>query len=193
MAHTKYTTDAWVIARAPTGESNIVVTLYTHDFGAIEAVARSVREQRSRLRQSLATGARSDVSLVRGRYQWRLVSARQRMYIEPVSIEARAHRSRILRLVKRLTPAQEQNQRLFAVITRALTELGVERSIESWSGFELVCASAILAELGYLPAPALADSNYLDIVFAPEALIHAHQNRQQIAARINAALAASQL
>jgi DNA repair protein RecO len=193
MAHTKYTTDAWVIARAPTGESNVIISLFTHDFGAVEAVARSVREQRSRLRQSLATGARTEVSLVRGRYQWRLVSARQREYHEPASLEARAHRRRILRLVKRLTPAQEQNQRLFAVLTRALSELSVERSAELWSGFELVCASAILAELGYLPALSATDSEHLNTLFAPDALIDAHQRRPQIAARINAALSASQL
>ena len=53
MSHYRYKTEAFILGSISTGEANRFIDIFTKELGRIRATARSVREERSKLRFSL--------------------------------------------------------------------------------------------------------------------------------------------
>lgn len=196
MAHTKYTTPAVVVGRLPMGEGNATIILFTRDFGLVHAAAKSIREHRSRLRYSVQVGMHIDASLVRGRYEWRLVSAREAHALSPVLLRnARLHRARVIRLIRRLVKGEERNDALYDVVLQSLDAASLPQTLLDWQGLEVLSAAKIMHTLGYLSVGNLPKS--VEVLFqepiTTEALSKAYTHRSVMVEAVNRALAVSQL
>ncbi len=148
--YAKYHTEAVVVSMDVIGENDAYVTLYTADFGLIRARARALREERSRMRYAVQTGAISYVSLIRGTRGWRLAGARA----ESSALEGDAARAyaRVLALVDRLG-GEEANDALFEALS-AGRDILAEHPAE-WDLIELLSVARVLRALGFLSDEAL--------------------------------------
>ncbi|MBI3421248.1 MAG: DNA repair protein RecO [Candidatus Sungbacteria bacterium] len=70
-----YKTDAVVLSRLPRGEADALYTLYTREFGKVQAIAQGVKKESAKLRGHLEPLCLSSVQFVLGRNQERLTHA----------------------------------------------------------------------------------------------------------------------
>jgi hypothetical protein len=70
-----YGTEAIVLSTKDIGEADKKITFYTKELGRIEAIAKSVRTQKSKLRGHLSTFGHVQLLLVSARDNWRLLDA----------------------------------------------------------------------------------------------------------------------
>lgn len=154
MSYHLYHTDAFVIGGTPSGEGSRILALFTRELGMISASARSVREERSKLRYGLQDFSFSEVTLVRGRDSWRITNA---SIIESVSrsfqesSQTLALFTRVFRLLRRLLQGEGKNEPLFATIVSAYSFLKNKNSISlEQANIEIVLVLRILFLLGYL-------------------------------------------
>lgn len=150
MSHTIYNTEAFVMSTRNTGEADKTFNLFTKDFGVIHAKATGIRKLESRLRFFVQDFKYIDVSLVKGKTYWRLVSARPIHELNSVKSLATPSRIRSLGLIEKLAPAEEPHTNLFeelisayAFTSRTHPEKEVVESVEA------LLALKILHSLGY--------------------------------------------
>lgn len=154
MSHHRYQTQAFILGSTPLGEANRFIDMFTEDLGRVRAIARSIREERSKLRFSLQDFSVSDVSLVRGREVWRVVGAEAQHNFHHEfkgRIEERDTMIRLLSLLKRLLNGEEENRALFSVVSDSFSFLsGTLLNKEELSSFECLVVLRVLYNLGYL-------------------------------------------
>lgn len=193
-----YHTRAFVLASTPSGEAHKFFTLFTEELGLVTASATSVREERSKLRYGLQDFSLSEVTLVRGRENWRLANAEliENLYAvfreEP---ETSAMFRRIFRLLRRLLPGEEKNMQLFSTLLQALHFLKESKgSAEGAALVEIVLVLRLLFLLGYLaPRGELETLFHSPFLLDDEALALARRFRTLAVASINHSLRATQL
>ncbi len=154
MAHHIYTTDAFVVESAPSGEADRFFTLFTEDLGLIRAVAKGVRLQKSKLRYSLQDLSLSKISFVRGKEVWRITSAHieDDLYRRHQGNAAVVHViAKVLGLIKRLVTGEQKDEKLFSILAQAFAFLETRAE---WKDelklFEIIVVLQILDNLGYL-------------------------------------------
>ena len=92
MAYQTYTTKGYICGSFTRNTSDKYYFIFTRDAGMVVASARSVRDEKSKLRYGLQDFSLSDVSLVRGRHDWRIVGVEpiENFYFNAIDREARA-------------------------------------------------------------------------------------------------------
>ena len=145
------TTNAIVIGRAQAGDGSVRVFLYTEHGGLLSALAKSGREERSKLRPHLQVGSFGSYSFVKGTQGWRVVGAvdTQNAYFD-LHHSALAQRSvdQVLGIVRQLVRGEERNEELFESLwnflhaTKTLDE-------ELLKTAEHVAVLRMVAALGY--------------------------------------------
>lgn len=193
-----YHTSAFVLGGAPSGEGNRILALFTRELGMILALARSVREERSKLRYGLQDFSFSEITLVRGRDSWRVTNA---TLIENFRATFRAPPktvlmfARVFRLLRRLLVGEEKNDRLFDAVRDALMFLK-DRGTQpvSLENGEIVLVLRILYLLGYLAPRGQFGAVLSDISLWNDSLLsEARSFRSLAVADINNSLRESQL
>jgi len=154
MAHHLYTTRAFVIDSTPSGEASRFIALFTKELGMIRAMARGVREGKSKLRGALQPLSFVDVSLVRGKEIWRLTGASGSLSL-PIVLRGERKRlelaARAASLVSRLVHGEEKNEGLFDTFDEGMRYLAEEKlEGESLQNFECALVLRVLYHLGYL-------------------------------------------
>lgn len=197
MSHYRYQTRALVFGSTPLGEANRFIDMFTQDLGRVRAIARSVREERSKLRYSLEDFSISNVSLVRGKDVWRVVGAEAEynFYHElKTRTEERNTIVRLLLLLKRLLNGEEENKALFAVVSGSLSFLRTTQlNKEELNTFECLVALRVLYNLGYVAKDSknahFLEATHVDI----DVMLHISPMRLEMIKQINASLQESQL
>ncbi|NQV93184.1 DNA repair protein RecO [Candidatus Kaiserbacteria bacterium] len=197
MSHHRYQTRALVLGSTPVGEADRFIDMFTEDLGRVRAIAKSVREERSKLRFSLQDFSVSDVSLVRGREVWRLVGAENRRNIHNEfknRTEERYTIIRLLSLLKRLLNGEEENKILFRVLSDSLSFLHTNTlNKEELSNFECLIALRVLYNLGYL-AKEHTNAHFLETTdISTNLMSHISPIRFDMVKQINISLQESQL
>ena len=197
MSHKKYQTEAIILGNHSIGEANRFVDMFTKDFGRLKAVARSVREERSKLRFSLQDFSILDISLVRGREVWRVVGANSRynFYSKLIGrIKERDTAVRLLSLLKRLLNGEEENKLLFTVVYDSISFLCSNAlNNKELNDFECLVALRILYNLGYL-AKDNSNANFLESADVTlNIMSHISPIRFDMIRQINTSLQESQL
>lgn len=149
MTYQIYQTPAIVLKSSTRSEADKVFTLYTQAFGLTYAQARSVREERSKLRYQLADLSVGSVSLVQGKRGWRLVGASvsaNTMGASPASVRSFA---RIATLTSKLVHGEEENRYLFDVLANAQSHLLSDPCAHA-EEIEILCVVRVLFALGYV-------------------------------------------
>ena len=197
MAHHIYHTDAIVLGGINIGESHRLISVFTQYVGFVRAVARSVRNEHSKLRFCLQDFSRVQVSLVRGRQVWRITGATEHYNL--YHLLSRDYKKIVLlthirSLLRRLLHGEERNEYLFnatIVFFDALKDNKV--SATALEALELITVLRILSSLGYLVHDKQF-SIYVGDVSLDEALLESVSNiRLQAVDAINLALTASHL
>ena len=150
MSHHIYTTDAIILNSYIRGESDKVFKIFTKELGLIIVHAKSVREEKSKMRFSLQDLSLCRVSLVKGKVFWRLTGVLHKYnFFQDVSYEGRIIAERIVELLNRFIPEEEKNEELFAVLALGFSALATNK--DTVSNTELLFVARILWVLGYFP------------------------------------------
>ncbi len=188
MRH-KYETRGIVLARAPVGEANTLLTLLTPELGLVRVRAQGLRRSGAKLAAALVTFAESDIVLVKGKEFWRLAGA---VLVENRGREmtraARERAARVVGLLLRLVVGESHDPKLYALVTefmQALATLPEER----YDAVEVLAALSILRILG-LDAGDLPEGAER---FSPELLAEVTHDRATLIARINQGIVESGL
>ncbi len=189
MRH-KYEIRGIVLARAPLGEANALVTVLTDEVGLVRARAQGVRRQGAKLAAALATFSESSLVLVRGKEGWRVAGAvlEENWFGRLADAAARSRAARVSGLLLRLVGGDAPDPRLFGTVRNFF---GALESLpeESREDAEALAVLRILAALG-LDAGKLPEE---EGDFTPAMLAAVRERRAEYIARINRGIAASGL
>ncbi len=189
MRH-KYETRGIVLLRMPAGEMNAYVTLITPDFGLVQARAQGMRRSGAKLASALATFVESELVLVRGMENWRIVGAvlKENWFVRMRNAESRTRAARVCGLLLRLVAGEIHNPDLFGIVSgffKALATLP-EDAHEAAEALAVLRILAVLGlDTGEIPGEASA--------FSPTLLTAITKKRMNYIARINRGIAASGL
>lgn len=154
MSHTLYTTECIVLGGVNSGEASKYISLFTRDMGLVRAVAKSVREEKSKLRYSLQDFSFTNATLVRGKEVWRITGAEERYNIHN---ELKDENEKlftiiqILNLLQRLVHGEEKNDYLFDTILHGFEYIKREKlDKEMIKNFEHLVVLRMLYSLGYI-------------------------------------------
>lgn len=190
MSYRIYSTRAFILSSAPSGETSKTYLIYTEDFGLIRARAQGVRSLASKLRYNLSDYGFVTVSLVRGKEFWRLTGAISAVGIAADGVkgihpELNLARARILNLIKRLVHGEEQNSVLFSSLETLFNPESIALAFkEDILALETLTLARVLKALGYIDA---------DTLLGDQSLEHIKTKKREIIGAINKALQETQL
>lgn len=183
-----------VIGRAPSGEGSARVFLYTESDGLVAALARSGREERSKLRPHLQVGSVGSYTLVFGLRDTRVIGAVETSNILSTLVDAPAAAmaaARVMSVLRQLIYGEGVNEELFQALWHFLHALP-SLSEEEVRIAERLAMVRILRALGYVPQ--LANIPHLDETqITPETLKAVEGFERELVVAINEGLAASGL
>ncbi len=155
MSHHIYNTKAFIINNLPSGEADSIIIMYTEDFGLISAIAKGLRDMKSKLRYSLQELSYGTVALVRGREFWRVTNAATEisLFNKAISPTLRNILASILAFVKRFCPGEDKNNDIFESIKQIssfLFRYQKELSIDDAEIIQDITELRIMYSLGYI-------------------------------------------
>ncbi len=153
MSHVIHQTEGVVLNKADFGEADRLFTLFTKDFGKIKAVARGVRNLKSKLRYNLDLFSFSRFGLISSGGYWKILNAEESFSSKMIllSHEKFVSFSRFAGLVDRMVQGEGSNLFLWNEIKGVasfLAKNGLRR--EEIREFEVLSSLRILGELGYI-------------------------------------------
>lgn len=192
--HSIVATEGLVLAKRTAGEANTLVAILTKDLGLVRASARSARVEQSKLRYGLEALTHGKFSLVRGRYEWKLVGAEHlsRDYLGTSPVHRRAA-GRVARLLLRLIHGEDPTGELYVTVAEGLKCLARAQSDADAESIECVLVLRVLAHLGYLPhTPEIIPFIKTDF-FSMELTAAVARSRNMLIRAINESLSATGL
>lgn len=189
------TTRAIILARASAGEGSARVSFYTEAYGLIAALAKSAREERSKLRAHLQVGSCGHYTLVRGAHGWRSIGAVSTVNIHFALADnqpAQQAAGRVLSILRLLIHGEEQNTGVFSAAWDFLHALAHLPPGEAVTLAEYAAMVRILHRLGYA-APAKDIPHLSGATFAAPALRELQPFKGRLIKTIQDALFASGL
>lgn len=193
MSHTIYHTEAFVMSTRNSGEADKTFDLFTKDFGVIHAKATGIRKIESRLRFFVQDFKYIDVSLVKGKTYWRLVSARPIHELNSKKSLATPSRIRSLQLVAKLAPGEEPQRQLFEELVAAYSFTSrAHPSKQDMESIEALLALKILYAFGYW-AKSSEPNDLVQSPFNESTVLKVSSSKKNIIKELNKSLAATQL
>jgi DNA repair protein RecO (recombination protein O) len=195
MSHHKHHTEGFILESRNFGEANRYFTIFTRELGVVRAAAQGVRLLKSKLRYGLQDYAYAKVDLVRGREIWRVTSSAPLFHFPKIKEDKYLFLIyiRMLRLIERLSPGEEPNEKLFEDLLVALAFLeGAELAKENIADAEAVIVLKILSRLGYV-GESEVNTSIIESPISLELLLKVSPQRTAIISQINQSLHESQL
>lgn len=141
-----------VLRRASSGEGSVRVYLYTEALGLVSVIAKSAREERSKLRPHLQVGTYGSYDLVRGSGDWRAVGAvdtRSSYFSFSNNESAKQSAARVLSVLRQLVHGEDPDRELFTIVWRFLEALHTLPE-EHIKHIERFAVFSMLSSLGYI-------------------------------------------
>jgi len=183
-----------VVGRRSAGEGSARVFLYTDSLGLVSVLAKSVREERSKLRAHLVEGTCGVFTLVRGSSYWRVIGAvrcENAYFALGNRIVAKESAARVLGIVRQFVRGEGSDPYFFAALWDYLKALPTLPDGDVRLA-ECIVALKLLAALGYVGVNADIE-RFLDASYGEGTLAEAAKVRSQIVSAINEGIAASGL
>ncbi len=154
MAYQTYTTKALVCGSYTQGTADKAFLLFTREAGMLFAVARSVREERSRQRYALQEFSSLQVALIKGKQGWRIgsVVSEGSLYPKMLTREARGVLSRLIKYLRRYVVGEVPDPAFYDEMMGLLIGIATVPP-EHLTTYELFGTLRILARLGYVAVP----------------------------------------
>lgn len=179
------------------GEADRRYVILTEMFGRVEAKAKSVRLEKSRLRYGLSQYALGMYALVRGKSGWHIVGSRdeENYFARLRTMEERKALERISSLLARLVVAEGKHESLFQTAVAGINAL-TQYDASYTEAVEHLTVLRILFLLGYISTEQTHDvlKHFVqDTSYAEHILELVKENKKIIIYAINKALTASHL
>lgn len=158
MSYVTYITEALVCGGYHRNGADRTFTLFTKDFGLIQAEAKSVREERSRQRFALQDFSRIKVALVKGKTGWRIGSVEvvKNDFTASPNRAVRTSIVKLYRLLRRFIHGQEIQPELFKTCWQVLDNLSTSAPSGAVSpAIDAVIELRLLEYLGYIDGTAV--------------------------------------
>jgi recombinational DNA repair protein (RecF pathway) len=184
-------TRAIVMARHSAGEGSMRVQLYSENLGLVTALAKSGREERSKLRSHLQLGTRGVFRIVKGKDVWRVAGASETENVHFAAGEKKENQeaaSRVFSAVRQFVRGEGRDDVLFDTLWNFSTSLPLLAGEEVRSA-ESLAILRMLAALGYVAA----DHSFVTPSYDAETLSRAFRERPVLIKTINEGIAASGL
>lgn len=188
------TARAIVVARRSAGEGSVRISLYTDSLGLITALAKSAREERSKLRPHLQVGTTGVFSLVKGRDVWRVTGAvktENSYFALSKNVEAQEASARVIAIIRQFIRGEGSDPYLFSALFgffRALPEIAESHISDA----ECVAVLRVLSALGYVREDERSIP-FLTVSYSEYTLTRAHELRPALVHLINEAISESGL
>ena len=197
MSHHIYNTKAFIINALPSGEADSIIVMYTEDFGLISAIAKGLRDMKSKLRYSLQELSYGTVALVRGREFCRVTNAATEisLFNKALAPSLRNVLASILTFVKRFSPGEDRNDDIFESLKQISSFLFRHQkdiSAEDASIVVLVTQMRIMYSLGYIKNIS-TNKNILTEVYSLENIKSWHNEESTLKRMIDEAVQISHL
>ncbi|MCC7004595.1 recombination protein O N-terminal domain-containing protein [Candidatus Nomurabacteria bacterium] len=193
MSHTIYNTEAFVLSSRNVEESDKMFELFTRDFGVISAKATGIRKIESKVRFAVQDFRYADISLVKGKMFWRLISARPIHELNSVKSLTTPSRIRSLSLVRKLAPREEAQVNLFNELVLAYSfSSQFHPKDENLESLEALLALKILYAFGYW-GDDQGDKDFVTSPFSEESIKKIFSSKKMIIKELNKSLRATQL
>jgi len=194
--YSKLSTQAIILKTEDVGEKDILISIFTREFGFVFAKATGVRTQSSRLRFALQSMTLCFVSLVHGKTGWILTNATflKSYYFESEKQIQRQTIIKILHLLGRLYIGEEAHTDLFDFIEEKL-EIASNPEINSDEirQLEIFVVFKLLEKLGYVEDHATLKLLAQTDEYSEDIRKYIEEHRQQITPFINSAIRTSGL
>ncbi len=147
-----YTTDAIVCGSLARNTADKSYLLFTRELGMVWAVAKSVREERSRQRYGLQDFSVVRVSLIKGKQGWRIGSteALGNPFLSALSRPSRSGVAYIIKQLRRFVQGEQALPGVFDDITEALTAIAVADTVDEVVRWQDMVVLRLLYVLGYV-------------------------------------------
>lgn len=184
-----------VIQRIAAGEGSVRVFLYTEALGLVTALAKSAREERSKLRAHLQVGTHGTFALVRGRDTWRITGATGTsnvLFTHAHSASGREAAARVFQAVRQFVHGAVPDQYLWESLSGFIAALGACAERGNARVLEYLAVLRLLASLGYVREDA-AIMPFLAVSYEPDIVARAEAARATLVKAVNEAISASGL
>jgi len=196
MSYTVYDTPGLVVDSWPYKDASRRLVMQTKNLGRILIRAQAVRKLSSKLRPATQLYAENRIEVVYGKSGWRLVGAipKRNVYFHANNTGRSAIR-RTTSLLTRLVPAQQPDEKLFAIVTSGLQALSMADSSEVVDITETLFVFRLVSSLGYAPDHSARNlQQHLQTQsYDKERLEKFSENKKQAVSQINQALANVQM
>lgn len=169
-----HTTPGFIIDSRPYSEAGKILSIFTRDFGLVQATAQGIRLEKSKLRYHTQEYSFGEFSLVRGKEFWRITSAQELENVheesddvdQPESTQIASARktlrecsptpeliARLALLLRRLLHGEEPHLQLFDIVKTCADFLKKEDlTDEQLKSLESLTVVRIMNSLGYVGA-----------------------------------------
>lgn len=185
--YNKYNTSGIVFRSLNEGIDNKKLSIITSDFGCVEVSAQSIRSMKSKLRSSSQVFSFGEFSLVRGKYDWKLVGASSDINFFEIFKNNEVKKSaihKIFVLLKKVLTGEEENRSIFDSLKDFL--FFIKKSADDLVIYaEYIAVLKILKHTGFLGELNLAGK---EVVFGPtneESILFVKINKTFIVKLIN--------
>lgn len=194
--YSKLSTQAIILKSDDIGEKDVLLSIFTREFGFVFAKATGVRTVSSRLRFALQSHTLCFVSLVQGKTGWILTNATflKSYYFDSIKQIQKQTITKILHLLGRLYVGEEANLELFDFIENKL-ELASSSDIDSkdLKQIEVFTVFKLLEKLGYIEDHADVKPLARSDEYSSEIKEYIEEHRERITPFINSAIRTSGL
>lgn len=187
--HHKYTTLGFLVHSRPSREADMLYSIYTEDFGMVQAAATSVRMSKSKLRSHVSVGVLLSVTLLKSKSGWRLVEVKHIGNVLNLRDFGYKIFAKILSVLRSLIHGEEKNESLFAVIKDLYTTLLSNDDQRIGEGIEMLGMIKVLGSLGY--GANIDIGEYLNGEFDKETFEKIISQKKEVIIEINKSLKAT--
>jgi DNA repair protein RecO len=152
--HNIYRTEAIILSSKPSGESGKYLTVLSKNYGLLKIEAAAVRNNNSKLRQSIQDYSISNISFVRGKTGNKLVNASfvDNLFYEINEFKVLKKISSVFRLIEKMVIDEDQNDTVYELIIKIkeILKKNTDYSENFLEALEIIVVYKILGNLGYL-------------------------------------------
>lgn len=183
-----------IVGRRQSGEGSVRVSVYTDALGLISALAKSAREERSKLRPHLQVGTVGTFTFVKGRDVWRVTGAIQTsnvFFALSSKSSSQEGAARVLKTIRHFIRGEGSDPYLFSVLSGFLQAIPLleERFIPD---AECVAVLRTLSALGYVRDDE-ETRQFLSASYDTDSLEKVKRSRTHLVSLINEGINASGL
>lgn len=139
MSHHIYHTSGFIVAQKQKNEADILLKIFTPDFGMVLATAQGARKLESKTRFALKTYTFPEIDLIKTKENFRVGAVRP----EPIVLESKQKilRAKVAAILARFAIFEESNEKLYEDIKYFLKK--------DLKNPDLVLMLIVLSNLGY--------------------------------------------